>query len=1092
MRTAWLRSIGLLGGLLVLAGCSESPRQLLQQIDDGKAAEALQTLEARLADTPADPVLTLLAAHARLQACAQRQCATQAVPPAILDPIARLLQAAPEAVALGTGDDAIMLRKAEVLASATLAFAQLPSQPGALLALRASLPSALQAAQTPSLWQAALTPARQGAVSPTATMLQALADTPTLPLGFRYTADLLLALLRDDLTQQAAMLAALRAEPALAAEAQGAMSLLPHLLRAGSPNTPALLATLPGWFEVSGTLGPLANAVQAQAAATELAKLAATPAWLGPWQEGWNIATSGPLPLALQRASLRLNPNQPSVWQQYLPALVAAAQSHTTLPEFATPFSAERLTGPSAAQLGQALLGAARGLQNRPDLAAPLLQLASQLGLPSPQQAELDRLTQTLLIKAANARDVTATLALAQARPQAATNNRQLVVPLLVESIRTDLRDGAFARAVSLTAFINDTLELPLDLEPLVIEEFQTAMQVNNIGDKLSATSPTLLLQPRETVALNLGPLWGFMTDLFADQPAVLRGQLEGLVASARGVYGPPTAMYRLLGLFPEDDQPAMTTWLHSAMTGALQQDTSLNGAALAALAGQLANVHDGLSLAPVLEAALGRVQNLDESRMLWREATVPLRQLMRAIRPQYAALMRAMDAQDQNQPDVMADNLNQLTESHWLDQAAPLFQALQTSLAAVGGVYVPLSAAPDISLAALFITPQGLAGGDLQSINLTLLNRLGTLASTDPATLVTTPAVMQRLTLTGPYRFTSNELVLTPAVVASSPGGGSMAQRYGPLARLTFRPTSTTTLLTATLNDGTTLQLGRLLTDPSTPLMPDGDYALTTPLEQTLTAQPAEARQILPPGSILTLQTAPTTQPAGPEFGFSGPVYPLLGTLQHPARSTPISFTGEYDPTTLSSAFAFSYPLPGSGQTVRAAVKCQTLGGPITCGAHHLHSPRLAYATLTRGLQTQESLQASSMERDRANAKARTTLLAGAEQAIAKRVKATLSLAVSASVVVTSETQPTSLGAGAVTSVTALTISPTHLGASPTEPAIPAGVFIRRGKVVSVTAVTATLPVTSPTSPSATAPHDDAEPHVGQAVEPDPVATPR
>jgi hypothetical protein len=107
-----------------------------------------------------------------------------------------------------------------------------------------------------------------------------------------------------------------------------------------------------------------------------------------------------------------------------------------------------------------------------------------------------------------------------------------------------------------------------------------------------------------------------------------------------------------------------------------------------------------------------------------------------------------------------------------------------------------------------------------------------------------------------------------------------------------------------------------------------------------------------------------------------------LLGTLQHPARSSPISFTGEFDPTTLTSAFTFSYPLPTSGQTVRAAVKCQTLGGPITCGAHHLHSPRLAYATLIRGLQTQESLRERSAVRQGQNSSAAAELLAAAQAA--------------------------------------------------------------------------------------------------------------
>lgn len=979
-RAPWL---GLVLVGVMLAGCSPNPKDLLGQIERGEAAAALDKLGTALAKAPDDPVLQLLAAHARLQACAQRNCTTQAEAAPLLQPVAALLAAAPGRYSVGEAEERWAISANGVVASATIAFAALPTQPAALLALQASLPVALQEAQGTSLWQPALQQLRQGNAKAASAQLAALAQTATLPNGLRYTATLLRALLNGDQDNRASMAAALRAKPDLANAAPGALVLLPHVLRQAARATSAeTLAALPVMLENSGTLGPLANPTQAAAAAHELAQLAAQPSWQHLWAQGWDPTASGPLALALQRTSLRLNANQPDLWQAYLPALVSAAASHTTLPELAAPFPTGRLSGPSTGQLGNALLQAAQRLQNRPELAAPLLQLASQLNLPSPQQVQLDKLASSLLIKAATAKQITATLALAQARPQAAANNRQLVVPLLVETIRTNLRQGDFDQAVSTSLLINTTLELPLDLAALVLEEFNASNNTSGLAAQLNATSPTLLLQPREAVALDLGPLWGFMTEYFAAQPEILRGQLNTLVASAKGVYGPPTAMHRLMPLFPAADQPGLVNWLNAALVGAAQQDSTLDAAGLSALAGNLAVVHPTLPLAPLLETALGRASTLAESRTLWGNATAPVRTVIRAIRPQFAALMKAMDADAANQPDLAASNLNQLTEATWLEQAAPVFDALNERLGAVAGVYVPLSAAPEAPLASLLVNPLGLQGGLLGEIRLTFLNRLGTLASTNPATLASTPATLQRLTLAAPFNFGTRTLDLTPPILAAAPGGASLANVYGNFGKLQFKPSPNGTLLEAHLRDGVVLRLSRILANPADVLIPDGQYALTTPLEQTLTPQPAEATHILPPGSILTLQTAPTTQPASTDYGFSGDVYPLLGTLQHPARSSPISFTGEFDPATLTSAFTFSYPLPTSGQTVRAAVKCQTLGGPITCGAHHLHSPRLAYATLIRGLQTQESLRERSAARQEQNSPATATLLAAAQAA--------------------------------------------------------------------------------------------------------------
>jgi hypothetical protein len=1042
----------LLLGTAGLAACSASPEALLQQINRGEATQALAELNQQLNQTPKNPLLLLLTAHARLQACAQTRCATTATPPALLQPVAGLLAAAPGRYVVGEAPQQVHLSSATVVASATLAFAALPTQPAALLALQASLPSPMQAAQTPSFWLPVLYALRQGNTQAAATHLAALGQNPALPTGLRYSATLLHSLLNPDTKTQASMLAALRAKPAQAEAASGAMALLPHLLQLSpQASVSGTLATLPPMLESSATLGPLANPSQAQAVAAELAWLATQHTLPAAWARGWNPVQQGPLGLALQRVSLRLDPLQPQVWQAYLPALIGAAASHTTLPALALPLHVGAAGSANDAQLGSTLLQAAQNLQNRPELAAPLIQLASQLKLSGTQQTQLEKLATTLLVKAATAKQISVTLALVQARPQAAANNRQLVVPLLVEHIRTNLREGAFDTAVSTSIFINQNLGLPLDLAAIALEELTSSALHSKLETSLAAPSPTVLLQPQADVKLDLGPLWGFIAQQFANRPELIRGQLNALIAGAKGVYGPPSAMHRLLPEFPAAEQPALEQWLNTAIIGALQQDTTLNGADMVTLLGQLLAIHPHLPVAPVLEAALGRANTLATSRALWADATPSLQAALHAIRPQFAALMQAMDAQAAGQPERAAQSLNQLTEPTWLSQAAPLYQGLEQRLALFAGVYVPLTAnltAPP--LASVVVNPLGLQGGPLNQVYLTFLNRLGTLASTNPRTLVSTPAMLQPLTLKTPLNLETQKIDLTPAVLAQVPGGGSFNQLYGNFTTLRFQPSRRGTLLVATLANGSQLSFIRVLTYPQGVLLPDGTYTLSTPLPQNLTAEGSAAAQILPPGSLLTLRTVSGSRPAAPGSPLVGMVLPVQGWLQHPAQLKPIALSGEYDPATLSSAFRFSYPLPSSGQNVAAAVKCQTLGGPIICGAHYLHSPRLAYAALIGGQQTRESWARSTALRQAHNRRATATLLQAAQNARAH------SIASPTVVPSTSKTTSPTVSASAVVS-TATPISASILSANTLSPTV-----VAANSISQSIAPTTTVPATS------------------------------
>lgn len=1062
---------------LLLAGCGADPEKLLGQIGDGDAANALETLEkarAKEQDPAKRNALGLLEAYARLQLCAERQCITNAGPalPAVLQPVAQLLRESPEPAALGEGLPT--LTSSSVVASATVAFAALPNQPTALLALRTALPEDRAEAGLAALVIPALTAARNNDTEAAANILRAIDTTAGLSESYRFTAGWLAAMLANDNAMLASRTAALRAQSTTPETASAALlQALPHALLVQVPSLPSMLGQLNAWLAPNSltSFGALTLPAARVAVANELAALASNPP--AHWQEKWDGKTQGSLNLALQRASLGFNPNQPKLWQTYLEGLIAAVQAGQPVPELMFDERglalAQGIAGPSKPQLGKALLAAAQKLQNRPSTAAPLLYMASQLNLASPQQAELDKLAQTLLIQAAQAKDISATFALAQARPQAAANNRQLVVPLLVEDIKSSLRNGQFARAISTTALIETQLNLPVELGPLVLEEFTADFNRRGLAAELDASAPTWLTQAQDIAALDLGPIWAFMQEHFAARPEILRGQLTTLIGAAKGPWGPPSAMHRLIHNFPESEQATQTAWLHNAIVAAALEDASLNPPALAKLSGQLLATHAGLNVASLLEAALGRTTTLEESQAVWDATPANVRPLLRQLRPQFTALMRGLEAFKQHDLDSTAKALESVTEGQWLQLAEPALQGLSEALAPIAGLYVPISATPGIPLAAIWVEPQGLKGGNYSTVALTFLNRLGTLAGTDPRTYVSSPAKRQRLTLQATYKLNTRTLALDSNALASAPGGSALPQLYGPLNKLQFQANPEGgTLLTATLKDGKTLQLSRVLNAPQETLRPDGQYSILTTLEHTLTAAISGGAAILPPGSLLTLQTAPTTQPATATFGFEGEVYPLLGTLQHPASPRAISFTGEYDASTLTSGFTFSYPLKGSGQPVRAGVLCQSLAGTLHCGAHHLHSPRVAFAALSRGQQTQESLARAVATRQENAVSATQTLLQDAATARQARATAAPRTTLGVSVSTAAKVSISAPVAAASPNVdpTPTTPSPTTSAVKPEEP-LP-GVFIYRGE----NPASQTQP--SPTTPSPTASTED------------------
>lgn|GEM_PF-5873029 len=1059
-----VRAMALAMGL-ALAGCWlwSSPASLNKQIDEGHAATALTTIESKLKTNPEDPAYSLLAAKARMALCVAQQC-TRNAQSSLLQPLAALLAHATAPVPLGKNIPPLL--PAQVVSASVQAFATLPGQPAPMQTLYRAMPESFQPQAAAGLFLPALQAARKG--QEVAALLAPLtAEDNPLPATYARAAAMLQGYFAEDPSLTEVNTIALRSAPATPALPTTAAALIPWALLTqahaqGTPTSDVLNAmpqTLHEWKLVSLLTPQASGAISA-----ELLHIAKTPEESAQWRQGWQ-ASAGPLPLALKQTALALNPNQPDVWASYLPELVKAGTGTGAdslgsfiLPSFATGIQVD----PS---LINQLISATTQLEAKPALAAPLALFTGRLKMASQQQVQVEKLVQDILLKAADKNDISTTILICRAQPGVALNNRQTVVPLLVNHIRDSLRAHQFDEATGTADLLTKTLHMDVEIPPIILQEFTDELARDHVKDALAATSPTMLLTPSSTVAMDLGPMFGFMQDYFKGQPKLISAQLTTLIAQATGPYGPATAMYRLGDLFPPDTMTAdqRQQWLAASLSQALINDASYSGPAMASLAMRLSALHPGLNLPTLVENAINRTaNNTEDQRQLWKEATVDERTIIKTIKPEFSALMEGIDAVAAGRLNAAVKLFATLTTPQWQHEAQPYVQQLQSRLIGIAGLYVPVSGAMDGTIAAIRLVPQGLSGGALNQVSASFISRLGAFTENQPQQLRTSGGVVRVITLPLTLDVDSFKLPVSQNDRDASARGGTFEETYGTVTGLALQPVkghaSAPTLLTLAMAGGKSVPFVRAVVGSEDPLMPNGAYLI-----QTLVKNPVSGTEgILPAGTIIAMQADDNLIPAPQEFDTQGKtVYLVSGTLNHPASNKPILFRGAYNPDTLTTSFTFQYPLSHSGQPVTAAARCQTLAGPIICAMHHTHSPRIAYATLSAGLETQESLAASTQARTESNrrAAARLASLADGMPAFASTASTTTADGLLPAPQLAGTTQPVSA-----------TRSTSPSDVSTTTPAAPSETAVTTPASPSAPAptVSETTPPPSPTAESA------------------------
>lgn len=933
-----------------VAACGDhNDDDLNRLIDTGQAQQALAQLTDRLADAPADPALLGLALKAQLVLCAAENCpASNRVR---LQEIASLLGRQPATPANR------ILSPAVLLAEASRQLANQPTMPQDALALLEVTPPHLQPAVINGLFAAPLEHLRNGKTAVAGGMYQALSTTEKLVKPQRYWALLLHGLVVRQPAQVEGAVVALRSQPAATQLPPAAMAALPHVLLAIRPEAAELAQNLPPLLNDWNI--PLLQPVNRAAMADEINHLRTTPALLAPLAGGSTplltsastvLNSGGALAqIYLMRLSLALNPSQTELWQTYV---AVAARALTQGGPVTLLGGAGAPTQPPVTvqeEYVAALFKLVEVMARNKHSLAPLLEQLQGLKLDKASAVRLERMVKDGLDNAINDRRLEDIVAFTTFRPNVARSNRQTVVPLLLEAIGDELQQGNFPRAEELSALMQSKLDVDVNYDSVVLKEFETYARVGGLLDSLSANSPDTLLQPAAS-QLDMGKLWGYVATRFAGKPEVIDQQLRNLVAGARGLYGTPTAMYRLAPLFPESTfaTEARRAYLAQAIAQAVRQDDRLSGAETAELAWRLSRVHEGLPLGPLVQTALERATTVEEGQVLWEQSPAPVRDLIATLKPQFAALMRGIEAWDAGHTGRAAASFAQL-DAGYAEQAAPYLAKLADQLAAASGLYAPVTLAELPAVALIAVQAPALdTSGTLTDLNITLHSLMGARAVANPATLTTSYGAVDSVAVPATFDYASQRATFA----ASSKLGGITGLQWG---------SGSLTLLRGSQPP---LVYRKLTAKAEGPLLPEGTFTIN----RQVSAANSATDVILPLGSLLTVTTSATPKSVVNGSENLGTIHAATLNVRHPGMAKPQEVEGYYQPSNHTLNFTFAPPLVKGG-VAKAAVRCQLLGDAMLCGASHTHANRVQFAHRVLALQTREDAARAEAARAEANA---------------------------------------------------------------------------------------------------------------------------
>lgn len=668
--------------------------------------------------------------------------------------------------------------------------------------------------------------------------------------------------------------------------------------------------------------------------------------------------------LHLVKVALLTNPKNEKSWDIFLEPATAYAKetgNHSILYEGLAPGD---IPPSIIGEYNEALFNIANHLIANNQ---SILEVIQHIILPADNadviKTRVTKLLNEAMISAVNNANYDLVYAYASFQPDIARLSRQKVVSITIEALENKWQKNEFEGMDTLANFLSETMGIDFSLDSLLLQSYDDHLGQTGVQKLLNSNVADPLFMKLEEAKIDLGDKFLFLQKHFKDEPEILDNLLKSLIVKAEGTYGIPVSLYRLYNHFSDNFKEAdKRAYLINAIKNSLIADEKLSALEFANQGEKIIKQFEEIPSSFVITETRKRIEDLEDSKKVWRESSDTFKQYIVDTRPQFATLMRAIDAYEAGNHEQAAKLFTILSDTALIEQARPYLQEYVDTIKAQVGVYEletdTFKANKGLGTLMMYVdlirnqnqessdvsASTADTQTDLLAVKITLISRLGAIKVQSPEDLTEDFGKIARLEMTGRINPNTMEITLPDAEKSSQDLPLPFERIFGQVKNLNLQGDK---IIYNTKDKPYTFKRVLKYTTDA-PNFPSGKYAIT----QSDPHNDDRSKHILPVGSILEFDVNERRRINPKKNGVDmGTIYPLKGKIMHPSSSTPRSIEGFYNPNKQSVSFAYSYPLT-SGGSLDAILKCQTSGVNIICAGHNKHWGRQRYSYIVYGKQ--------------------------------------------------------------------------------------------------------------------------------------------
>ena len=661
--------------------------------------------------------------------------------------------------------------------------------------------------------------------------------------------------------------------------------------------------------------------------------------------------------LKVLKVALMVNPSSIKAWEMFLEPATVYATTHGNPKILFDKFTPQSVPADVISLYNKSLFTL---MTHEMHVGRSILGIIQHVILPADNAQEVTQKVGDLLneamIKAVDSENYELVYEYASFQPDIAKLSRQKIVSITISALEKKWQENDFNGMDVLAKFLTGTVGIDFSLESFLMQSFDDHLTQIGVQDLLSAQRADVLLLPQKNAQVDLGDKFKYLKTYFSKKPYVLDNLLKSLIVKAQGNYGVPNALYSLYNYFSDNFPPEeRKNYLVGAIQESLKADTTLSGLEVAALGVELNEKFEEIPMLFVVEEALSRTQGLGNIRILWEEAPEKFMKSMRGAKPQYATLMRAIDAYESGNHEDAAAMFTVLSDAALIKMARPYLAEYIETVNSHAGLYVSSAQDDDMKIfsIALEVTDATRddentqrtdvsADTDLLAVNIQFVSALGSLKVMSDSDLTESFGKVMKTTVVGHINPNTMEITMPNSADMSANLIYSFEKIFGDVNALRLEGQE----LVALTSTGE-YRFEKIFM-PET-YVPHGKYAMTTQISESDTRE----AYVLPVGTILDLDIDDKRDIPHDVDGMKIIFHPVTGEIYHPLSQGPQKIEGFYDPMTNLLSLTYVYAFPDGGD-VDATARCQILDRTVRCAAHNTHWGRHKFSHIVSGARVQ------------------------------------------------------------------------------------------------------------------------------------------